>query len=230
MNYRPLISQYLSQFLFLFFPSLSFSPSHTHSISSFHPCIRTKWKGWSPLEHKLFPKDLRSAVRAMLLCQNRIVYNEIEKDVSCQYNQKSSDKIQIDKREERRIYSDTASSSSNYFQNDTYMTSSDSFHIESLSSEEDSSLTEYSLRTHREPTEFDLSSLTLHLLPKYLVYNILEFMVSRCSLWFCSNFVVKLIATFLITFSLYFIKKSLFHYALSFFDSSHHYISTSTYY
>ena len=182
IDFYPRLSQYLSQFLFLFFPSPSFTPSHANVIFSFHPCIRTKWKGWSPLEHKLFPKDLRSAVRAMLLCQNRIVYDEIEKDVSCQYNQKSSGKTEIDKREERRIYSNTASSSSNYFQNDTYMTSSDSFHIESLSSEEDSSLTEYSLRTHREPSEFDLSSLTLHLLPKYLVYNILEFMVSRCSL------------------------------------------------
>jgi hypothetical protein len=36
-------------------------------------CCRTKWKGWSPLEHRLFPVDLRRAVRAMLLCQNRVI-------------------------------------------------------------------------------------------------------------------------------------------------------------
>ena len=36
-------------------------------------CCRTKWKGWSPLEHRLFPADLKRAVRAMLLCQNRVI-------------------------------------------------------------------------------------------------------------------------------------------------------------
>ena len=36
---------------------------------------RTKWKGWSPLQHKLFPKDLKRAVSVMLLCQNRFVHD-----------------------------------------------------------------------------------------------------------------------------------------------------------
>lgn len=34
---------------------------------------RTKWKGWSPLEHRLFPQDLRYSVRVMLMCQNRVI-------------------------------------------------------------------------------------------------------------------------------------------------------------
>ena len=127
------------------------------------------------MEHKLFPKDLRSAVRAMLLCQNRIVENETEKNMPCKSNGERNDQTKIHRREENRISSDCASSSSNFTEDDSYMTNSEGYHIESLSSEEDSSRSE---RMNCELTEFDLRGLTLHLLPKYLIYNILEFMVS----------------------------------------------------
>ena len=70
------LSFYLSFFPFFF---LSFFLSfflHCQQLNN-----RTKWKGWSPLEHRLFPQDLKHSVKVMLLCQNRVIHSTEREDV-----------------------------------------------------------------------------------------------------------------------------------------------------
>ena len=61
--------------------------------------------------------------------------------------------------------------------NDINMIDTESSYIERFPSKEYPTCAEHSIRLKGDPIKYDLSALKLHRLPKYLIYNILEFMV-----------------------------------------------------
>jgi len=113
---------------------------------------RAKWKGWSPMEHRLFPTELKDAVRTMLLCQGR----EREEVAAASLKGEESDL-------KRAAGSSSSSGGSS--------SSAGAMECDIVGTDVDVNVSLYAApKLVPSPQSFKLSKL-----PKYVVYNILEY-------------------------------------------------------
>eukprot|EP01038_Epipyxis_sp_PR26KG_P012587 gene12587-16879_t len=133
-----------------------------------------KWKGWSIFEHQIFPIPLKNAVKALLLCQNHIMEapqspvtratstSVIEDNTSIDWKNDSpliiGKKLINDVRKKKNFKQNSNNSSND--SNDEYNTKMPA---------DDTSPKSPQHKVSIKPK-------TLSSLPKYVIYNILEFM------------------------------------------------------
>lgn len=125
---------------------------------------KTKWKGWSPLEHCLFPQDLKDAVKTMLMSQHRMVGIKLGRKLnakaipwfpSCQ-----------------SAIAQTATLALDDSDSEEYPHEREENYVFDIDSKGKASFPTSSVWSKPKNSK----QLQLNLLPKYVVYYILEFM------------------------------------------------------